>query len=64
MKNNKKEISMECDYCKKKIVRNAYGFLEQQLTPFLFRHLTGTPGDDRLGNYIVCHGLTCKQKSK
>jgi hypothetical protein len=50
---------MICDYCKKEIVRNASGFKEEALTPFLFKRMTGLPGDNRLGNYFVCHGLSC-----
>lgn len=53
---------MKCDYCKKEIEKNASGFLEEKLSPFLFKYLTGLPGDNRLGNYFVCHGLSCKQK--
>jgi hypothetical protein len=53
---------VKCDYCKKEIVRSATGFLEQELTPFLYRTMTGTSGDNRLGNYFVCHGLSCKRQ--
>lgn len=50
---------MVCDYCKKEITRNSCDFLEQELTPFLFKRMTGLSGDNRLGNYFVCHDLSC-----
>lgn len=55
---------MICDYCKKEIVKNCSGFVEQELTSFLFKRFTGLTGDNRLGNYFVCDGLSCMVKEQ